>query len=835
MDEPTITCADQRRRHRVRDHGDLNGLDYLEVDRDDLHLRLYFLGRPPGWLSPRHLRVEGGQRVTGIRVVAVRIERSEHPELDDYAVVTLDKAGDLDPYTLRIVALDAEGRPTGAPPEGIDPHHAALGFRFRTDCATGLDCRPQDTCPPSQAAEPEIDYQAKDYASFRRLLLDRLALLLPEWRERRVPDLGVTLVELLAYLGDHLSYYQDAVATEAYLETARQRVSVRRHARLVDYRLHEGCNARAWVCVETDGDLDLDPAGVAFLTRPAALTRWETAMLAAEDLLEVPHGQYEVFQPLVAQPEQPLRLRAAHNRIGFHTWGDGECCLPAGSRSATLLDPAPASGDGRSLQLQVGDVLVLEEVLGPRTGNPSDADPTRRHPVRLTRIEPAVDPLDGRLLVEVAWAGQDALPFDLCLSTTGPPPECEPLHDASVARGNVVLADHGRPADDDLGDVPQAAVPQECPTGCCPEDPPPRPGRFRPRLQEAPLTHAEPGAPTGPAAAALAQDPRRALPSVRLVETDLAGATTTWEPRWDLLASGPDDPHVVVEIDDRGLGQVRFGDGLLGRAPRPGSRFHAAYRVGNGPAGNVGAEAIAMVVTEARLSGVQLRPRNPLPAGGGTRPESLQEAKRLAPFVFRSVQQRAVTAEDYARLAERHPDVQRAAGALRWTGSHQEVLVAIDPRGREEADPALLEEVSERLQRYRRIGHDLVVAAARRVPLELWLDVCVAPHHLRGHVRSALLDALSNRLLAGGRAGLFHPDNLSFGEGVFVSRVVAAAQGVAGVRSVEVTRLQRLHRPDPTVLVRSVLPLGPLEIARLDNDPSFPERGRLRLDLRGGR
>ena len=66
-----------------------------------------------------------------------------------------------------------------------------------------------------------------------------------------MPDIGVALVEVLAYVGDYLSYYQDAVATEAYLDTARQRISVRRHARLVDYRMHEGCNARAWVTVES--------------------------------------------------------------------------------------------------------------------------------------------------------------------------------------------------------------------------------------------------------------------------------------------------------------------------------------------------------------------------------------------------------------------------------------------------------------------------------------------------------------------------------------------------------------------------------------------------------
>ena len=63
-----------------------------------------------------------------------------------------------------------------------------------------------------------------------------------------------TLVELLAYVGDQLSYAQDAVATEAYLGTARRRASVRRHARLVDYFMHDGANARAWLVFETQAD-----------------------------------------------------------------------------------------------------------------------------------------------------------------------------------------------------------------------------------------------------------------------------------------------------------------------------------------------------------------------------------------------------------------------------------------------------------------------------------------------------------------------------------------------------------------------------------------------------
>ena len=100
---------------------------------------------------------------------------------------------------------------------------------------------------------PEINYLAKDYAGFRRLLLDHLSLWLPDWNEEHPADLGHALVEVLAYAADHLSYYQDAVATEAYLGTARLRRSVKRHVRLLDYAWHEGCNARVWVQVQVEG------------------------------------------------------------------------------------------------------------------------------------------------------------------------------------------------------------------------------------------------------------------------------------------------------------------------------------------------------------------------------------------------------------------------------------------------------------------------------------------------------------------------------------------------------------------------------------------------------
>ncbi len=862
----TLICEDETRRPDVRASG-FNGLDYLEVSDDQRKLTMFFLGKAPKGLKKENVQLTGGRRVRDVRVTAVEIIPSRDPELDDQMIVKVDKPGDYSTYTLCLVALDENDRPTDEPFPGFDPRYFSLDFSFKAGCASDLDCKTPEVCPPEPRPAPEINYLAKDYASFRQLLFDRLALLLPEWKERHVPDFGVALVELMAYTGDYLSYYQDAVATEAYLNTARQRISVRRHARLVDYRLHEGCNARAWVCIHTDADRELGPQDFYLITGKDLPV--EGNLLTPDDLRNIPLSRYEVFEPLVENPAQNIKLYAAHNRISFYTWGDGgDCCLPKGTTTATLKDawqpppipdpdvrqkaPSPAqdSAPERALRLQPGDILIFEEVLGPKTGNPADADPKHRHAVRLTRTTPDVDPLYDQPVLDIEWAEEDALPFPLCLSATSNPPNCQPLEDVSIACGNVILVDHGRPLpDEDLGCVPLDHTEEHCPDPCHPAEITLIPGPFRPRLTEPGLTFSQPLTPLAPASSLLRQDPREALPWVRLLNSaeppcipqpdtdEPIFPPTRWVPKYDLLASGPDDYHFVVEIDDERYAHLRFGDGELGRQPTAQTRFTATYRVGNGPSGNVGAETITHFVLDNLLSGVELKARNPLPAQGGTAPEPVAQAKLFAPDAFRQRLERAIIPEDYAAIVLRDfpVQVQRAAATLRWTGSWYEVLVAVDPFGHEPADPALLADITGHLYRYRRMGHDLSVQPARYVPLDIELLVCVQPGTLRGHVKAALLDVFSNRRQREGRPGFFHPDTLTFGEGVYLSQLVAAAQAVSGVESVKVTRLTRLFEGPNGEIENGVLPLGPLEVAQCDNDPGFPEHGKITFDMRGGR
>lgn len=836
-----LCCHNDPRRDAVRAFQGRVGLDFVEVSADQLTLHVYFLGKLPPQLREdgpqldRHLRLEGGTRTTGIRIVDVDPHVSDEPDVDDWLLVRLDRRGDHSRYRLSLLDV-----------EGLDPMYASVEFSFKVGCPSDLDCQAAPACNQAPPAEPSISYLAKDYASFRRLIQDRLALVSPDWPLAHVPDIGVTLTELLAYAGDYLSYYQDAVATEAYLATARQRISVRRHARLVDYFLHEGCNARAWVAIETAQDISLPARQIAFLSGidPSLAL---PSVLGPTAIADPPTLGYETFEPMLPPGATELQLRAAHNQIHFYDWGRDDCCIPRGATSATLRDARLGEGDGRrALDLKVGDVLLLKEVRGPRSGLQADADPARVWPVRLTAVEPGEDSLynvranrgDAQAgpipLVEVRWHPDDALPFPLCLSALGPAPACARMRDLSVALGNVVLVDHGRTVGPrDLGTVPQGETQARCECEDQPSDIALFPGRFHWRLPDAPLTHAGAApAPDTAAHACLVQDPRPVLPVLALADSD-GGA---WSPVFDLLASRPDDRHVVAEIDNEGRTHLRFGNGELGRQPAAGQAFHARYRLGNGQAGNVGAHSINHVLLrDGDWDGADLRIDNPLAASGGIDPERLAQARMLAPGAFRKQLLRAITADDYARIAERDRRVQRAAGELVWTGSWYEADVALDPYGQVPADAALIGEVQVALERVRRMGHDLHVETATYVPLDLALEVCALPGYERGAIKAALLDHFSAGRRRDGQPGYFHPDRLGFGQSLRVSALVAEAMSVAGVECARVTRLQRLYAAANRELEDGIARLGAHEIPRLDNDPDYPEHGKLAITVGGGR
>ena len=147
----------------------------------------------------------------------------------------------------------------------------------------------------------------------------------------------------------------------------------------------------------------------------------------------------------------------------------------------------------------------------------------------------------------------------------------------------------------------------------------------------------------------------------------------------------------------------------------------------------------------------------------------------------------------------------------------------------------LKKDLADFVDRYRMAGHDLEFNDPHYVSLEIELHVCVKDDYFRSDVRQNLLQLFGTGVLPDGRRGLFHPDNFTFGQSVLLGPLYAAAHRVPGVASVEIAKFQRQGTGDPSYLMKGELPLGRLEIARLDNDPNFPEHGVLRLDIHGGR
>ena len=861
------TCCDENRRAAVDAHATLNGIDWLEVldhesPHEDLRQRtlLVRLLKPvPAGLGPDNVAIEGGERIRHIGIDWVGIASASPPEAspqeqaylgalteaDQVLVVRTDSNGDFSRYQLRL----SQGAGSDVPLPDFDPQLSAIAFSFKVECPSDFDCRTDNRCPEAPVTDPDIHYLARDYAGLRRLVVDRLTRQMPGWRDRSPADLATTLAEMIAYVGDLQHYELDGVTTEAYLHTARRRSSLRRHALLVDYAVHEGSNARTWLHLEVSGGPFALPPDSRFYTRvPGVPAR------IAPDSAE--QHRALLGRPLVFEPMHTATLLEHHNRLDFHTWGDQRCWLPVGATRATLRGHYP--------DLAVGDVLIFEERLGPLTGNPEDADPAHRHPVRLTRVraidgdDPLTDPLppdpdDPATLVEIteiAWHRDDALPFPLCLSSeTDAEHGGELIRDVSIALGNNVLADHGlRISNEDLGEVPRPRFYYRGAAGdCCAREPAEAlPPRFRPALAEGPVTHRghvlvtrfEDGLPVSErvafdpddSAASALRWPAAATPDIEVTAT--VHPAEIWEPRRDLLASHAGDTHFVLETEDDGSARLRFGDGTHGRRPGGGTRFTASYRIGNGPEGNTGAGSLAHIVTdEDRIDGVT----NPLPATGGVAAETGAEIRRRAPEAFR-IQGRAVTPADYAEITERLDGVQRAAASLRWTGSWHTLFVTVDREGGlPVAEAGFDDQVLRHLEHYRMAGHDLRINDPRFVSLEIDLLVCVDDAYFRSDVRRGLLDLLNNRRRADGTVGLFHPDNFSFGQSVYLSPIYAVARRVPGVVSAQVTRFQRQGGDDPQPLADGFMPLGRLEIARLDNDPSFPEHGVLRLDLHGGK
>ncbi|KFB75923.1 putative baseplate assembly protein [Candidatus Accumulibacter cognatus] len=758
--------------------------------------------------------------------------------------------GDYSTYLLSTTSVGL-GAPDNALPLAMDPLLNALPFKFRPGCFN-LNCTPMEKGRPAPT-EPEIDYLARDYDSFRHVLIAAMMRRVPGWSPSSEADLDQVLIDLVAADADEQADYHDRVMNERALATARKRVSLARHARLLDYHIHQGNQASTWLALEVAGMVDLPATG------QDEFGVWSGRAWQDDDAV--------IFAMARDGGSWRQRCFAPLNRLRLYTWGKTVTALATGSTEADLTAATPLTqteaealrdfflgthasqvpGPGAADVNTAVDQLLIQEALNPETGTANGRRIAQRQLLKLlplhgpiARAEALQDPFTGEWLVRVRWRAEDALRQNFCFVC-----DCagQPVEDVSLFHANLLRVTQGRPrittfrapgqplgGADERSFVASDSVSYEIVLRQAGSASPPR-GVLCP-LPASPLAYR-------------ASAPGGETPTRTTAQVMVQGFAEPWQEQSDLIESQRDDQHFIVETDELGGSSLRFGDGSNGAALPMGAFVQCRYRVGQGSQGNVGADSLVGFVD---ASGAVQRVWNPFDVTNGRDPEPAAEIVRRVPEAYRQHQLRAVTLDDYARRAEELPGVAHARARYAWTGSWRCVQVAIDPAGGIVLAEPLRRALADHLDAVRLIGEDLEVGAARYVPLDIKLSLCAQPAYWPEDLRAALEEEFSDGWMRDGRHGFFHPDRWTFGQPLYASQLIGRALSVTGVGRVLRASMRRWNPGsggglteidiDPLALPESRLekiPVGPFEIIVVANDPDHLETGRIRFEITGGR
>ncbi len=524
-----------------------------------------------------------------------------------------------------------------------DPLFSSIPFKFRPGCFN-TNCAPEWDAAVKPGAEPVIDYLAKDYDSFKHTLISAMMERVPNWQATSEADFDQVLIDLFSAAADELSDYQDRTMNEAYLATCRKRVSLARHARLMDYHIHQGNQADTWLAMQlkTHEALNLphyfaiqpdsmiegadaiifskrDQGCFLFSVNQAfaaqldltnfTLALWDEFDKNEEDLSPVAQvtaligitGREWMItdtgknRKYVARLEDEkvniygAQLHYLLNRMGLYTWEGSVPALKAGSTGADLKI---GNGDQTSTEvverlIQDGWVthLLIEEELNPLTGSEAGRDPTRRQLLQL---------LPGKSGAEVKTDPVAPGPNNYLLHVKWREEDklkrnycftigCtdQTVEKVSFFNGNLVQVYHGRPR----------AVTFKGPRQTLGKE------------QYAYLRTEKWGTICPLPYGSLAYKntaPGGQVPPQSTLETTvtLNGVSKKWDEVISLVHSdntGEKGDHFIVETDEDGYSFIRFGNGVNGMKLPEGAVVTCRYQEGKGLDGNIGADILSRV------------------------------------------------------------------------------------------------------------------------------------------------------------------------------------------------------------------------------------------------
>ena len=361
--------------------------------------------------------------------------------------------------------------------------------------------------------------------------------------------------------------------SEAYLATTRKRVSLARHARLVDYHLHEGNQASTWL-----GAGGRSPAR----RRSRSTTRSSWCGPARDAAARV---------GVLRQPRAPAAGGAAPALRSAASTGCG--CTPGATRSRRCAPAAPAptscrwspvaaqpEADALRDLVRNGQLrqMLIAERLNPLTGRTPGRNPRKRQLLRLRAgatgafaAQTIHDPVTNTLLVRLHWRDEDALRFDYSFTT---------FCDGDADRGRLDVPRQpgaGARGPADGGVLPRAGH-----------------GAARRHARRSSTATSSASIATATAATgcsrALPEGPLAYLPTPRrrrgagaidacMSRSTLPAAAPTPGTRWRAWCTATtraeQGDHFMVETDERRRSVLRFGNGTNGRLLPHGAVVHA--------------------------------------------------------------------------------------------------------------------------------------------------------------------------------------------------------------------------------------------------------------------
>ncbi|WP_051798275.1 putative baseplate assembly protein [Catenuloplanes japonicus] len=339
------------------------------------------------------------------------------------------------------------------------------------------------------------------------------------------------------------------------------------------------------------------------------------------------------------------------------------------------------------------------------------------------------------------------------LTLTAPLPE--PIDPATlVVLGNVVAATHGETAAEVLGSGDGT------------------PGQHF-RLRRPHLTQLSAPVPGGVRAA---------------LEVRVGGAA--WQPRPSLEELGPHERGYTVRIGDDGTATVLFGVGGHGARPPSGTENVAArYRTGVGPDGNVRAGTLTLL--PLRPLGIRAV-TNPMPATGGTAPDTVADARRAVPRATRAPD-RVVSLADHELFARSFAGIAKAAATVLRTGTAPYVHLTVTGPGGDDVPAGTLDALRDALTAAGRSGPPMVLRNGRRTVVTIGAGVLMAPGHDLTPVAATI-------------AAAYGFDRREFGTPLTAAEVTALIHTVPGVVSVRLTALHPAGGPPAVAQVLSAAP-----------------------------